>query len=643
MIGSFAFAASHGRAKLPRMISRLLPLGAALCIAALSLTAADKPRITSQDQLPRFSYPFTGKVTDVVTSEDAYAKLAGPVRADLEKLLRDYDIADRATLQGLLGVLMSMDVHEGRHDDALTKIAQMRALEEKPAAKFTLGLLAETYVQTRKSGDFSSNEAFQAAFADNYAKRLAAFPWDVVADNIKSAKAGAEIASAALMLGNLESSLQPGVDKSGTLSGDVAQALVNARTNFVHYLPLKAQRVATLAAYVKANFKEKPDRWSPRQVALDGAASLTPVALAVWDSGVDVSLFPQQRWTNSGEQTNGRDDDANGYVDDVHGIAYDLKAARTPDLLMPLDEALRADYPVMRNFTKGLLDLQANIDSVEAADLKKHIASLQPADVKPFLEKLNFFGNFTHGTHVAGIAAEGNPAARLMAVRITFDHRIIPDVPTREQAEKDAQAARDVVAYLKANGVRVVNMSWGGTPKGIEAAFEANGAGGTPEERRKTAREYFQLFRTAMTEAMSAAPEILFVAAAGNSNSDAQFDETVPSSIDLPNILTVGAVDKAGEETSFSTFGKNVDVHANGFEVDSYLPGGERMKYSGTSMASPNVANLVGKLLALEPRLTVEQTIMFIKLGAERSADGRINLINPKKSLGLLRAWQQAN
>lgn len=624
------------------MKSRLFIALAAACAVAVG-AFADKPRITSQDQLPRFNYAFTGKVTDIVTSEEAYAKLATAVRADLEKLLADYDIADRATLQGVLGVLLAMDVHEGRHDAALQKIVQMRALDEKPAAKLTTGLLAEAYVRTRMSGDFSTVEAFQAAFAATYAKQLAALPWDVVADNIKGAKGSAEIVTAALMLGNMESSLQPGVDKSGSLSGDVAQGLVAARTTFAHYLPLKAQRVAVLDAYVKANFKEKPDRWTPRQVALDAGQPLTPVILAVWDSGVDTTLFPQQLWTNPAERADGRDDDANGYVDDVHGIGFDLKSNRTPDLLVPLDDALRAAYPSMRNFTKGILDLQASIDSVEASDLKKHLGSLQPADVQGFLEKLNFFGGFTHGTHVAGIAAAGNPAARLLPVRITFDHRTIPDLPTREQALKDAQAARDAIAYMKAQGVRVVNMSWGGTPRSIEAAFEANGAGGTPEERRQTAREYFGIFRTAMTEAMTAAPEILFVAAAGNSDSDAQFDETIPSGIDLPNILTVGAVDQAGEETSFSSFGRNVDVHANGFEVDSYLPGGERMKYSGTSMASPNVANLAAKLLALEPRLTVEQTIAFIKLGATRSADGRINLVDPKKSLALLRAWQQAN
>jgi subtilisin family serine protease len=225
-----------------------------------------------------------------------------------------------------------------------------------------------------------------------------------------------------------------------------------------------------------------------------------------------------------------------------------------------------------------------------------------------------------------------------MGARITFDHRMIPDVPTREQAERDAAAMRAAVKYLQQNGARVVNMSWGGSPRSIEGAFEANGAGGTPEERKKTAREYHALSRVALTEAMSAAPEILFVVAAGNSDSDAKFDETIPSGIDLPNVLTVGAVDQAGEETSFSSFGKNVDVHANGFEVESTLPGGERMKYSGTSMAAPNVANLAGKLLALNPALTVAQLTELIQRGAERSSDGRINLINPKRSLELARA-----
>ncbi len=609
----------------------------ALLLALLvPLVHAQKPKITSQDQLPRFSYPFTGSVTEVLTTDAAYEKLAAAVRADLEKLLNDYEIADRATLQGLQGTLLSLDVHAGRFDSALARIKVIRELDEKPAPKLTSGLLAESYIAARRSGEFANEGAFRVAFEKIYAQKLAALPWAVVGDVIKQTKGNAEIVTPALVTGNLSSQFQPGIDKTGTVSGDVAQALVGQRTNIAHFLPLKAERVAALTAYVKANQKTKADIWAARAVDFKASDPLTPVIVGIWDSGVDMPVFPGRQWRNEREQPNGKDDDGNGYVDDLHGIAYDLKSRAVPELLLPLTAEQKKDYPGMRNLTKGLLDTQASIDSAESGELKKLMSGLKPEAVKPFIEGLNFFGNYTHGTHVAGIAAAGNPAVRLLGARLTFDHRMIPDVPTREQAERDAAAMTAAVAYFKRHGVRVVNMSWGGSPRDIEGAFEANGAGGTPEERKKTAREYFELQRVALTEAMRAAPEILFVAAAGNSNSDAQFDETIPSGIDLPNVLTVGAVDQAGEETSFTSFGKNVDVHASGFEVESELPGGERMKYSGTSMAAPNVANLAAKLLALNPKLTVAQVTDLILRGAEKSADGRINLIHPKRSVALL-------
>ena len=80
--------------------------------------------------------------------------------------------------------------------------------------------------------------------------------------------------------------------------------------------------------------------------------------------------------------------------------------------------------------------------------------------------------------------------------------------------------------------------------------------------------------------------------------------------------------------------GKTVVVHANGFEVESFLPGGDRVKFSGTSMASPQVANLAAKLLALKPELTVAQVRQAILDGAERK--GRVNLAHPRKSAQLL-------
>jgi subtilisin family serine protease len=624
-----------------RIVFRLACLALALGQVSFAQTA-EKPRITSQDQLPRYSYPFSGKVTAVLTSDAAYAPLAEAVRKDLEKLLAGYEIADRATLREVIGTLLSLDVHAGRYESAKQRIAQLRELEEKPAAKLMAGLLAEVYMDTRRSGEHASEAAFRSAFQQAYARRIAALPWDVVADNVRAAKGSAEIATEALLLGSVEGSLQPGVDKTGTVSGDVAWSLVAQRTALAHYLPLKAERVAALSAYIAANARVKQDIWAAREASLGtGGTALPLVVMAVWDSGVDMAPFAGQRWVNTAEiPANGVDDDGNGFIDDVHGIAFNLDSQRVPEILAPLDAAQQAAYPKMRDKTKGVLDLQASIDSQESQALKRELAGLKPDQAGPFIESLNFFGNFTHGTHVAGIASAGNPAARLMAARITFDHRMIPDLPTRERSEREAQAARDTIAYFRQHGVRVVNMSWGGSPRDIEAALEANGAGGTPEERRRTAREYFQIFRQAMTEAMASAPEILFVAAAGNSDNDAAFAEFVPSGIDLPNILTVGAVDQAGEETSFTSFGPNVDVFANGFEVESFLPGGERMKYSGTSMAAPNVANLAGKLLALNPALTTDQLVSLIKLGADTLPGGRVRLIHPQRSVELLRVLQ---
>ena len=99
----------------------------------------------------------------------------------------------------------------------------------------------------------------------------------------------------------------------------------------------------------------------------------------------------------------------------------------------------------------------------------------------------------------------------------------------------------------------------------------------------------------------------------------------------------VGAVDQAGERTSFTSGGKGVSIFANGFEVESYVPGGERMKLSGTSMASPNAANLAAKLITLRPQLTPAEVMALIEKGAGSLADQPdLKLIHPKKTVGLL-------
>ena len=53
-------------------------------------------------------------------------------------------------------------------------------------------------------------------------------------------------------------------------------------------------------------------------------------------------------------------------------------------------------------------------------------------------------------------------------------------------------------------------------------------------------------------------------------------------------------------------------------------------------MASPQVVNLAAKMLAVDPQLTPPQLIAVIRATATTSADGRRNLIDPKKALAMV-------
>ena len=143
----------------------------------------------------------------------------------------------------------------------------------------------------------------------------------------------------------------------------------------------------------------------------------------------------------------------------------------------------------------------------------------------------------------------------------------------------------------------------------------------------------------ALRESIRDAGDILFITSAGNSDNDVKFDEFYPSSYDYPNMISVGAVDAAGDETSFTSLGK-VDIYGNGFEVESYVPGGNRIKFNGTSMSSPQVLNLAAKLLAIDPSLSTAELRQLILDGSDDKAlaSRTIRLMNPAASRELLRS-----
>ena len=585
--------------------------------AADAALAAKKP-VHSVDDLPRHTYHLTEAPSAVIQSEAAFAPLAAQVKHDLETDLADYDIRDHSTLQQYDGTLLAVALLD--HDDATARrlIGDLRALEEKPALKLTTGLVSEALLDARAQNPAPADLA--ATFQRALAARVAQLPWDLTQNELKSLKAGFEVRTPNLLIGLVQQQIDPAALKTGTISGDVADTLVAIRNQLVNLLPVKAAIVAPLEAVVAAHEVAKPDRWTPTLATLAPDAKASPVLIGIWDSGVDASVYPDQLYTDAAGK---------------HGFAFDLHANPVPDLLYPLGD-VAARLPEIEARLKGFLDLQAAVDSPDATALRQFMGTLKPDQVKPTLEDLDLVENYAHGTHVAGIALAGDPFARIVIGRLTFDYHMIPETPTIEQARKDAASYHAAVDYFKQAGVRVVNMSWGGSLKEVEDALEANGAGGTAEERKKLAREIFDVDRNGLLDALKSAPGILFVAAAGNSDNNVKFDDFIPSSFQLPNLITVGAVDQAGEETSFSSFGPMVNVHADGFEVPSHIPGGKVLKFSGTSMAAPQVTNLAGKLFALDSSLTPESAKALIMAGCVKN--GRVNLVDEKKSVALLQA-----
>ena len=591
----------------------------------------EKIIVHSQADLPRLTYKVDILPSEFMTANEPFKKLVKEYKKDILDIMEKYKIEDTSTLKEYYGDLSVFALMEADYSKYRKYGEIIKNLETKPSAKLMSGIFYKAVIACDSARKNKTN-----LFRENLKSSVEKLPWESVGDEVKSLKGGYEIVNENLIIGILQSQYDPAAKKTGIISGEIARAIIGDRISIEKMLPYKNIIVDVLQKYIDNNKVEKKNIWAERDVSFSGEKNLKTVVIGIWDTGVDPSVYGPLMFQNKKEILDGKDNDGNGYIDDINGIAYTLDNTRTTGALYPLDENQRKRYPEMISQIKGLNDIQSNIESPEAKDLKQKMSNLKPVEVSSFIEELNLYGTYAHGTHVAGIASAGNPAARILIVRETYDYKIIPTPPNKTDAERWAKDCMDNISYFKEHGVRVVNMSWGGTQKDFESALEANGIGENSEERAKLANEIFNITYEGISNAIKSAPEILFVAAAGNSNNNVEFVKDYPASLGLPNIIVAGAVDQAGDFTGFTSTGRSVDVYSDGFEVESYVPDGLRMKLSGTSMSAPAVVNLAAKLIALDPSLTPDKVKDLIKKGSDLSSDGKRLLINPKRTIGLM-------
>jgi len=599
---------------------------AGLSFAVTALSDQPKRAVQSEADLPRVAYPVTGSVSTLLQSEDSvFASKVKQAGADLDALFADYDIQDKATLISMLTAKLSLQELGGEDAAGLETIAKLRELQSKPDLKLTVALFDEAILKARQTG--KKGAGYEQEVESIYREAVNALPWEVVQDVVKSARSTSGLLSESFLLGRAQEELQPEIDKSGSLSRDSMYALLGARANLRVKLPLNSIRRNVLKAYVAARDTKKPDIWTAREVTLSNEDHPQKVLVGIWDSGFDTTVYPGHLYSYA---------DPKPYP--AQGLAFTDDGNSSASALYPLTPEQKQQYPKLSEDLEAYADLQVGDETPVAEAFKKRLATMSKEDVNKLFERFSFFGNMAHGTHVAGIAIKGNPAAQLVVFRFNDGlSRELHFPPSTDWAHRMAANFKRIGEFCAQHKVRVVNLSWGDDPREFEDWLARTKGNQTAEERKKEAADLFSIWKQAIIDAMTAAPNTLFVTAAGNQDSDSGFLQDVPSSLELPNLITVGATNQAGDATSFTSYGKTVVVYANGYHVESFIPGGKKVRFSGTSMAAPQVTNLAAKLFAMDPSLTADQAKELIIAGSTLSADGRRKLIDEKRSLELIK------
>lgn len=265
--------------------------------------------------------------------------------------------------------------------------------------------------------------------------------------------------------------------------------------------------------------------------AWDFATGSTLPRVALIDSGVDYAHpeLGDAVWVNAPEAQGspGIDDDGNGFVDDVRG--WDWVA----------DDA-------------------------------------DPSDVGG------------HGTGAAGIiSARGNNAVGVAGTNWTSS--LIALRVLDEQGRAFASDVVAAIAYARAGGARIINMSFGS---------------GTNS--------------SALSDAIASAGDVLFVVSSGNAGANIDVNPVYPCAYTHANLVCTAASDPADALAVFSNYGvSSVDVAAPGQAILTTAPGNDYVYRSGTSFAAPVVAGAAALALSKNRDLSVAQMRDAILAGAD--------------------------
>lgn len=401
------------------------------------------------------------------------------------------------------------------------------------------------------------------------------------------------------------------------------------------------------------------------------------VIVAVIDSGVDIN-HPDLKsaiWTNKKEiPNNKKDDDKNGFVDDVHGWNFlgesNLENYEFVRILKKGDDGSEnykkalADYEKKYNeiiLYKEPVDMLVKADKTIREFLKKDIYTLQElkdvASVKyelfqskrillayaedtgeNFRTELEEFKNYVYDQLNYNLNKDFDGRKILGDNPDDFSTKKYGNNVVYSKSRKDSHHGTHVagiIAQLRNNGIggdgvatNVEIMPIRAVPNGDEydkdialairyavdnGAKVINGSFGKDYSPHKD--WVFDAIKYAESK------DVLIVHAAGNDSKNIDVEPNFPTDeVDgkefANNVLTIGAINQNfGEKmvADFSNFGAtNVDIFSPGVKIYATIPDGKYKYEQGTSMAAPNAAGVAALIRSYYPNLKATQVKQII-------------------------------
>ncbi len=179
-----------------------------------------------------------------------------------------------------------------------------------------------------------------------------------------------------------------------------------------------------------------------------------------------------------------------------------------------------------------------------------------------------------HGTYVAGIIAAKQNTQGISGIAPNIKIMPLKFINSHSGYTCDAIEA---IEYAMSMKISIINCSFGGTDNNLALKDAIQNSG------------------------------ILFVAAAGNRGGDIYDLPVYPAGFDLPNIISVAAIDNYGVLAPFSTYGNKIHVAAPGVNILSTTPDNTYGYFNGTSVAAPYVTGIAALIKSHESGISIGQ------------------------------------